>query len=79
MGIVRGITVRSRSIVGNIELEYKRSLAAILQAKKAREQAFERMLEHAEEMGANAIVAMRYDATEVGAGITEVPPTALPL
>ena len=40
--------------------------------ERAREQAFERMLEHAEKMGANAVISMRYDATEVGAGITEV-------
>ena len=40
--------------------------------EQAREQAFERMLEHAEAIGANAVVGMRYDATEIGAGITEV-------
>lgn len=76
-GVVRGIVVRSRSILG--------SLGAALQTlfggniglytnlcERAREDAFQLMLEHARESGANAIIGMRYDATEIGAGITEV-------
>jgi len=77
LGIVRGIVVRSPSIAqgllgglkqfvgGNIE-QYARV------CEQAREEAYERMVRHAEEMGADAIVAMRYDATEFVAGATEV-------
>jgi uncharacterized protein YbjQ (UPF0145 family) len=77
LGVVRGITVRSRSIVGNI--------GAMIQAlfggnitlytslcEQARADAFQIMIAHAQEIGANAVIAMRYDATEVAAGITEV-------
>ena len=77
LGVVRGITVRSRSIFGNI--------GAILQTivggnitlytelcERARKEAFEIMIEHAEAIGANAIIGMRYDANEVTGGVTEV-------
>jgi len=77
LGIVRGITVRSRSIFGNI--------GAILQTivggnitlytelcEKARKEAYEIMIQHAEQMGANAIIGMRYDANDVAGGVTEV-------
>jgi uncharacterized protein YbjQ (UPF0145 family) len=77
LGVVRGITVRSRSIVGNI--------GAMIQAlfggnitlytslcERARGDAYDLMVAHAQEMGANAVIAMRYDANEVAAGITEV-------
>lgn len=77
LGIVRGITVRSRSALG--------SLAGALQTfvggnitiftqlcEKARTEAFELMLEHAGLMGANAVIGMRYDANEVTDGVTEV-------
>jgi uncharacterized protein YbjQ (UPF0145 family) len=77
LGIVRGITVRSRSIVGNIGAGIQTLFGGNITlfetlCERAREQAYERMMEHAEEMGANAIIGMRYDATEVGGGITEV-------
>ena len=77
IGIVRGIVVRSRSIVGSIGAGLQTILGGNITlyerlCEKAREQAFERMLEHAREQGANAVIGMRYDATEIGAGITEV-------
>jgi uncharacterized protein YbjQ (UPF0145 family) len=77
LGIVRGITVRSRSVVG--------SLGAALQqlgggnitfytelAEHAREEAFQLMLQHAAAMGANGVIGMRYDATEITQGVAEV-------
>ena len=76
-GIVRGIVVRSRSIVGNVGAALQSivggniSLYADL-CEKAREDAFELMLKHAGTIGANAIIGMRYDANEVTSGITEV-------
>lgn len=77
LGIVRGITVRSRSIVGAIGAGLQTLVGGNITlfetlCERAREQAFERMLAHAEEMGANAVVGMRYDATEVMGGVTEV-------
>ena len=77
LGIVRGITVRSRSVVGNIGATLQTlvggniSLYAEL-CEKAREEAFELMCQHAAAMGANAVLAMRYDANDVAAGVTEV-------
>src|SRR6478672_6392991 len=77
LGVVRGITVRSRSIVGNIGAGIQAlfggniSLCTTL-CERAREEAYELMVRHAEEMGANAVIAMRYDANEIAAGITEV-------
>lgn len=77
LGIVRGITVRSRSVLGSLGA----SLQTILGGKitlytelceKAREEAFEFMLEHASQAGANAVIGMRYDANEVAEGVTEV-------
>ena len=59
-GVVRGITVRSRSVVGK-EL-----------CERAREEAFELMLRHASDLGANAVIGARYDANEIAAGVTEV-------
>lgn len=77
LGLVRGITVRSRSIVGSIGATIQTIFGGNITlyetlCEQAREQALERMLQHAEAMDANAIVGMRYDATEVGPGITEV-------
>jgi uncharacterized protein YbjQ (UPF0145 family) len=77
LGVVRGITVRSRSIIGNVGAGIQAlfggniSIYADL-AEKARQDAFDRMVAHAQEHGANAIVAMRYDANEITDGITEV-------
>ncbi len=77
LGLVRGITVRSRSIVGSIGATIQTIFGGNITlyetlCEQAREQALERMLQHADAIGANAIVGMRYDATEVGPGITEV-------
>ena len=75
--VVRGIIVRSRSIFGNIAgglqtlVGGKISIYAEL-CEKTREEAFQQMLQHAEERGANAILCMRYDANEVISGVTEV-------
>ena len=76
-GVVRGITVRSRSIVGNVAgglmslLGGRNSIYTEL-CEKARQEAYDLMIQHAAEKGANAILAMRYDANEVMEGITEV-------
>jgi len=76
-GVVRGIIVRSRSIVGNIGASIQSifggniSLYSSL-CERAREDAFQLMLEHAGALGANAVVGVRYDATEIAPGMTEV-------
>ncbi|HRJ69513.1 MAG TPA: YbjQ family protein [Beijerinckiaceae bacterium] len=77
LGMVRGITVRSRSVVGNfggaIQAFFGGKLSVyVTLAETAREEAFRQMVDHAEQLGANAVVAMRYDANEIMAGITEV-------
>jgi len=77
LGIVRGITVRSRNIIANIGAGLQSLVGGNISlytelCEKAREEAFELMMQHADELGANAIIAMRYDANEVTAGITEV-------
>jgi uncharacterized protein YbjQ (UPF0145 family) len=77
IGIVRGITVRSRSIVGTIGGSLQTLLGGDISlftelCEKAREEAFQRMLQHAQQHGANAIVGVRYDATELMQGVTEV-------
>jgi uncharacterized protein YbjQ (UPF0145 family) len=77
LGVVRGITVRSRSIAGNfaggVQSLFGGKLSIYVDlCEKAREEAFQHMLQHATERGANAIINMRYDANEVMQGITEV-------
>ncbi|AMN42635.1 YbjQ family protein [Rhodoplanes sp. Z2-YC6860] len=77
LGVVRGITVRSRSVIGNIGAGIQSLFGGNISiytslAEKAREEAFNLMVEHAASAGANAIVAMRYDANEITDGITEV-------
>lgn len=77
MGIVRGITVRSRSVIGNLGAALQTLVGGNISiytelCEKAREEAFELMLQHAAEHGANAVVAMRYDANDVAEGVTEV-------
>ena len=77
LGIVRGIVVRSRSIVGSIGAGLQTIVGGDITlfsrlAEKTREDAYERMLAHAAAHGANAVVAFRYDATDMGRGITEV-------
>ncbi|WP_448952964.1 YbjQ family protein [Labrys neptuniae] len=76
-GVVRGITVRSRSVIGNIGGAIQSVFGGKLSvytnlAETARQEAFDLLVRHAEEMGANAIIAMRYDANEIMDGITEV-------
>jgi uncharacterized protein YbjQ (UPF0145 family) len=77
LGIVRGITVRSRSVVGNFGAAVqgifggKITVLADL-CEHARDEAFELMLAHAGELGANAVIGVRYDATELLQGMTEV-------
>jgi uncharacterized protein YbjQ (UPF0145 family) len=77
LGVVRGITVRSRSIVGTIGAGIQTIFGgniSLLQelCEKTRAEAFSLMELHAAEMGANAIIGMRYDANEVLSGVTEV-------
>ena len=77
LGVVRGIVVRSRSIVGNIGAAFQTLFGGNITlytqlCERARQDAFELMARHAAEVGANAIVGMRYDANEVTAGVTEV-------
>jgi uncharacterized protein YbjQ (UPF0145 family) len=76
-GVVRGIIVRSRSIVGNIGASLQSLFGGNISlytslCERARSYAFEQMLLHAGQLGANAVIGIRYDATEVNAGITEV-------
>ena len=76
-GVVRGLVVRSRSIVGNIGAALQSLVGGNITlyselCEKARDDAFKLMLQHAAEHGANAIIGMRYDANEVMDGITEV-------
>ncbi len=76
-GVVRGITVRSRSIVGNMGAALQTLVGGNITiyaelCERARQEAFDIMRQHAAEVGANAIVAMRYDANEVAQGVTEV-------
>lgn len=77
LGLVRGIVVRSRSILGNIGAGIQALVGGNITlytelCEKAREDAYELLLQHASEHGANAIIGMRYDANEVSDGITEV-------
>ena len=77
LGVCRGITVRSRSVLGNIggavQAFFGGQLSVYVNlAEKARQEAFDLMVQHASDMGANAIVAARYDATEVMSGVSEV-------
>ena len=77
LGVVRGITVRSRSILGTLGGALQTIVGGNISlftelCEKTRLEAFELMLQHTAGMGANAIVAMRYDATEVMDGVTEV-------
>jgi uncharacterized protein YbjQ (UPF0145 family) len=76
-GIVRGITVRSRSVLGNLAAGIQTIIGGNITVltelcEKAREEAYELLLQHAAQHGANAIVGMRYDANEVMEGVTEV-------
>jgi uncharacterized protein YbjQ (UPF0145 family) len=77
LGVVRGITVRSRSALGNIAGGFQSLFGGRLSiyvelCENAREEAYQLLIQHAEVMGATAIINMRYDANEVMQGITEV-------
>ena len=77
LGIVRGIVVRSRSIVGSLGASLQTLFGGNITlytqlCERARAEASELMLRHAREMGANAVIGVRYDATEIGPGVTEV-------
>jgi uncharacterized protein YbjQ (UPF0145 family) len=76
-GIVRGIIVRSRSLLGSIGAGLQtiigRNITILTElCENTREEAYELMMQHAAELGANAVIAMRYDATEIMQGVTEV-------
>ena len=77
LGIVRGIIVRSRSVVGAIGAGLQTIFGGNISlytslCERARQDAYERMLAEAASLGANAVIGMRYDATEIGSGVTEV-------
>jgi uncharacterized protein YbjQ (UPF0145 family) len=76
-GLVKGIIVRSRSIVGSIGASLQTIVGGNISlftelCEKTRQESFDLMVKHAEELGANAIISVRYDATEVMPGVTEV-------
>ena len=76
-GLVRGVIVRSRSVVGNIGAGIQSLFGGDITiytklADDARQHAYDRMVDHAREAGANAVITMRYDANEIMEGITEV-------
>ena len=77
LGVVRGITVRSRSIFGTIGATLETIVGGNITlftelCEKTRAEAFEMMVRHAEKAGANAVIGVRYDATEVMSGVNEV-------
>ncbi len=77
LGVVRGITVRSRSVLGNmvggIQAVFGGNITVYTElCEHARSEAFDLMLQHAQQIGANAIIGVRYDANDVMEGITEV-------
>ena len=77
LGVVRGITVRSRSIFGTLGASLQTIVGGNITlftelCEKTRAEGFELMLRHAQEIGANAVIGIRYDATEVMDGVTEV-------
>jgi len=77
LGLVRGVTVRSRSVLGTLGASLQTIVGGNItlfeeMCEKTREEALELMMEHAAEHGANAVIGVRYDATEVMQGVTEV-------
>ncbi len=77
LGLVRGITVRSRSVIGNLvgglQTLFGGNITIYTQlCEQAREETYRDMVTHARQLGANAIIAVRYDATELMSGLTEV-------
>ena len=76
-GVVRGIIVRSRSVVGNIGAAFQQLVGGNISiytnlCEQARNDAYELMIQHAQQLGANALIGVRYDATEIASGVTEV-------
>jgi uncharacterized protein YbjQ (UPF0145 family) len=76
-GVVRGIIVRSRSVVGNIGAGFQQIFGGNISiytelCEQARNDAYELMIQHAQQLGANALIGVRYDATELAPGVTEV-------
>jgi uncharacterized protein YbjQ (UPF0145 family) len=76
-GVVRGIVVRSRSVIGNLGAHLQSLVGGNITlytslCERARGEAFDQMIVHAGELGANAVVGVRYDATEIGPGVAEV-------
>ena len=77
LGVVRGITVRSRSVIGTFGAFLQTVVGGNITlftelCEKTRSEAFETMLMHAEAIGANAVIGLRYDATELMSGVSEV-------
>jgi uncharacterized protein YbjQ (UPF0145 family) len=77
VGLVRGITVRSRSVIGTLGGALQSVVGGNLSiftklAEQARQEALDLMVEHAEQQGANAVIAMRYDSNDITDGITEM-------
>jgi uncharacterized protein YbjQ (UPF0145 family) len=77
LGVVRGIVVRSRSIIGTIGAGLQTMVGGNISlfsklCEQTRNDAFDLMLQHAEALGANAVICVRYDATEIMQGVTEV-------
>lgn len=77
LGIVRGITVRSRSVFGTIGAAFQTVVGGNITlftqlCEKTRAEAFDIMIQHASELGANAVIGIRYDATEIMSGVSEV-------
>jgi len=77
MGVVRGIIVRSRSLIGQMGAGFQTLFGGNITlytelCERARGEAYEMLIAHADAMGANAVIAVRYDATEIMQGVTEV-------
>ncbi|HEX5667071.1 MAG TPA: heavy metal-binding domain-containing protein [Hyphomicrobium sp.] len=77
LGVAKGLTVRSRSVVGNIgaaiQILFGGTITVYTQlAEQTRQEAFDLLVQNAEQMGANAILAFRYDANEIASAVTEV-------
>ena len=77
LGVVRGIIVRSRSVIGNLGAAFQMFFGGNITVytrlcEHARQEAFQILLQHASALGANAVIGMRYDATEIMGGVTEV-------
>jgi uncharacterized protein YbjQ (UPF0145 family) len=77
LGVVRGIVVRSRSLLGNLGASLQTLIGGNITlltdlCEQTRQEAFNIMIQHAAEIGANAVIGVRYDATEIMSGVTEV-------